>query len=234
MSDLRVALVAEGPTDAVIVEAVLKALISRDFVLTTLQPEPTRPSAGSGWGGVLRWCENFSSRGFSSIEDDPLLSGFDLYVLHLDADVANASYLDVSGQAENSAQIHSWPRLPAAVVCPPVEDGVEVVRNCLISWLNVAGPSAKTVFCVPSKAIDAWLATAVLGHGHGLIAGIECNLNIARQLAVLPIGSRVKKSIRDYRACQAKVSNEWGRVRQICLQAERFSADVENVFSTRS
>jgi hypothetical protein len=36
MSELRVALVAEGPTDAVVVEAALKALLRRPFVLTLL------------------------------------------------------------------------------------------------------------------------------------------------------------------------------------------------------
>ena len=47
MSDLRVALVAEGPTDAVIITAALKALIARPFVLTQLQPEVTRPKLGA-------------------------------------------------------------------------------------------------------------------------------------------------------------------------------------------
>src|SRR6478672_6431271 len=43
MSDLRVALVAEGPLDRVIIEAALKAVIPRPFILTLLQPEPTDP-----------------------------------------------------------------------------------------------------------------------------------------------------------------------------------------------
>ena len=72
MSDLRVALVAEGPTDAIVIEAALKALLPRPFVLTQLQPEPTRPKLGAGWGGVLRWCHEFALRGHSSIEDYPL------------------------------------------------------------------------------------------------------------------------------------------------------------------
>ena len=38
------ALVAEGPLDRVIIEAALKAVIPRPFILTLLQPEPTDPS----------------------------------------------------------------------------------------------------------------------------------------------------------------------------------------------
>ena len=96
MSDLRVALVAEGPTDAIVIEAALKALLPRPFVLTQLQPEPTRPKLGTGWGGVLRWCLAFATRGHARFEDDPTLPGFDLFVVHVDADVAEKSYADVS------------------------------------------------------------------------------------------------------------------------------------------
>lgn len=70
MSELRVALVAEGPTDAVVIEAALRALLPRPFVLTQLQPEPTRPKLGTGWGGVLRWCLDFAKRGHTSIESE--------------------------------------------------------------------------------------------------------------------------------------------------------------------
>ena len=63
MSDLRVALIAEGPTDAVVIGAALKALLPRSFTLTQLQPEPTLPKLGTGWGGVLRWCLEFAQRG---------------------------------------------------------------------------------------------------------------------------------------------------------------------------
>lgn len=43
MSELRIALIAEGPTDAVIIEAALKAILGRPFILQTIQPEATRP-----------------------------------------------------------------------------------------------------------------------------------------------------------------------------------------------
>ena len=51
MSELRIALVAEGPTDAIVIEAALKALLPRPFVLTLVQPEETRPKLGAGWRG---------------------------------------------------------------------------------------------------------------------------------------------------------------------------------------
>jgi hypothetical protein len=88
MSELRVALIAEGPTDAIIIEAALKAILDRPFVLQTLQPEATRPTAGAGWCGVFKWCRAFAERGSARLENDPTLPGFDLFVVHVDADVA--------------------------------------------------------------------------------------------------------------------------------------------------
>lgn len=53
--ELRIALVAEGPTDLVMIEAALRATIDRHFVITLLQPEHSRTfeAFGAGWGGRL-------------------------------------------------------------------------------------------------------------------------------------------------------------------------------------
>lgn len=56
MSELRIALVAEGPTDYEVIHAALRAVLPRSFVMTPLQPEGNRPVMGNGWGGVLKWC----------------------------------------------------------------------------------------------------------------------------------------------------------------------------------
>jgi hypothetical protein len=90
-----VALAAEGDTDAIVTHAALKALLPRPFILATIQPEPTRPRLGTGWGGVLRWCLEFAARGYARLEDDLTLPGFDLFVIHADADIAKYAYADV-------------------------------------------------------------------------------------------------------------------------------------------
>jgi hypothetical protein len=48
MSELRVALIAEGPTDAIIIEAALKAILDKPFILQTVQPEATSGPVGTG------------------------------------------------------------------------------------------------------------------------------------------------------------------------------------------
>lgn len=229
MSDLRVALVAEGPTDAVVIEAALKALLPRPFVLTQLQPEPTRPKIGTGWGGVLRWCVDFAMRGHARFEDDPTLPGFDLFVVHADADVAAAAYTHVSNEVASLAAARGWPVLPNRVPCPPASGSADAVRGCLLSWTGIVAPGPKTILCVPSKAIDAWLVAAVFDNGHALLTGLECNLNVERQLGILPKAQRIKKTRREYLAHERTVTTEWRVVRQRCTQAERFSNDVAAV-----
>ena len=229
MSDLRVALVAEGPTDAVIVEAVLKALLTRPFILTLLQPEPTRPKLGAGWGGVLRWCLNFANRSPASFEDDPSMPGFDLFMVHIDADVAEMSYTDVSNEVAAMAAQRDWPLLPNSHPCPPALASADVMRACLLSWAGLSVPGPKTVLCVPSKAIEAWLTAAVFDNGHALLNNLECNLNLERQLKTLPKAQRIKKTRREYPVRAHNVTQSWATVRQRCSQAERFSKELKAV-----
>lgn len=229
MSDLRVALVAEGPTDAIIIEAALKVLLPRPFVLTQLQPEATKPQLGTGWGGVLQWCRNFAARGHARLEDDPTLPGFDLFVVHVDADVAEGSYANVSNEIADIAINRGWPALPNNIQCPPPTGSVDVVRICVLSWAGMQAPGPKTVLCVPSKAIDAWLAAAALSNGHALLTGIECNFNVEAQLAALPMAQRIKKTRREYLSHGGSVTERWPVVRANCTQAERFSTDVAAV-----
>lgn len=226
MSDLRVALVAEGPTDAIVIEAALKALLPRPFVLTQLQPEPTRPKLGTGWGGVLRWCLDFAARGHARFEDDPTMPGFDLFAVHIDADVAEKRYADVSDEIASHAALRGWPALPILMECPPPTGSVDAMRICLLAWAGMQERGPKTVFCVPSKAIEAWLTAATFENGHALQNGLECNLNLESQLRMLPLARRIKKTSRDYRALERNIAEGWSLARQRCSQAERFSQEV--------
>lgn len=229
MSDLRVALVSEGPTDAIIIEAALKALLPRPFVLTPLQPEPTRPKTGTGWGGVLRWCQDFATRGHVRFEDDPTLPGFDLFVVHADADVADAGYMDVSDELAQVATERGWPILPYGLPCPFASRSADAVRCCLLAWAGLATPGPKTILCVPSKAIESWLVAAAFDDGHTLLIDLECNRNVEGQLRAQPTARRIRKTVPQYRAYAKAVTDAWSVVRQRCTQAERFSTEIEAV-----
>ena len=229
MSDLRVALVAEGPTDTVVIEAALKALLPMPFVLTQLQLEPTRPKLGTGWGGVLRWCLEFAARGHARLEDDPTLSGFGLFILHIDADVAEFRYVDLGNEVDVLARQRDWPTLPCSSPCPPPKTSANAIRDRLCIWAGLAVPGPKTVLCVPSKTSEAWLVAALFDSGHILFNGLECNRNLEARLKALPSAERVRKTKREYLARSAKITAAWDTVRRQCTQAERFSREILRV-----
>jgi hypothetical protein len=232
MSELRVAVVAEGKTDAIVIEAALKALLgARPFIWTLLQPEETRPKLGAGWCGVFKWCREVAARGFPSLEEDPTLTGFDLFVIHLDADVAGAKYAD--GGAAVLEISDGLPELPCEAPCPPADASTTPLRTRLIRWLGSnddVGP--RTVLCLPSKAIESWLAAAILPEMHELLPGLECRPNLAAQLAQLPMHQRIKeKNVRDFRANASAITEGWERVVVTCTQAHRFAIEAHTALA---
>jgi len=226
MSSSRIALVAEGPTDQVIIEAALRAILPNPFVLTLLQPEATRPDLGSGWGGVLKWCRNFQSRGYASLEDDPTLEFYDWVIIHLDADVADRSYADYGPALEEEAQRMGWGTLPCSLVCPPPAATVYNLSAVLLSWLGMPAPGKKTVLCIPSKSSEAWLAAAVFPSNLNLLQHLECLMNIEIRLAQLPKAQRIRKCPREYLRHTARITAHWAEVRRLCSQAAVFHLEI--------
>ncbi|MCB1919321.1 MAG: hypothetical protein KDJ28_04990 [Candidatus Competibacteraceae bacterium] len=226
MSDPRIALVAEGPTDQLIIEAALKAILPTPFVLTQLQPEVTRPELGSGWGGVLKWCREFQMRGYASLEDDPTLEFYDGIIIHLDADVANKSYADCGPALEQEAQQTGWGTLPCSLACPPPTATVNNLTAVLLSWLGMLAIGNKTILCIPSKSSETWLAAAVFPNHQNLPQDIECTMSMDHWFTQLPKTQRIKKSRREYRPHAATITANWGGVRQLCSQADIFHINI--------
>ncbi len=224
MSDLRIALVAEGTTDYVIIESALKAILPSPFVLTLLQPEPTRPHFEGGWCGVFKWCNEFRQSNYSTFEEDPTLRLYDLFIIHLDADVAEKSYCDCSGAVALTAA--TLPSLPCSRPCPQPSDTVTQIETLLLAWLGIQQLGSKAVFCIPSKASEAWLAAASLPNNHSLLTNIECNLRLEISLAQLPKAQRVKKGVPAYRHHASTITAQWGKVCNLCSQATVFHQHI--------
>lgn len=227
MSDLRVALVAEGPTDFEIISAALKAICGhRTFVLTQLQPEKTLPALGTGWGGVMRWCMATGDRHQGSLDLDPTLESFDLLILHLDLDVALGSYADCGAEIQNIANERGWATPPCACPCPPASDTASALTLCLRQWLGQALPGDKTVICLPGQSSGSWLAAATLAPGHGLLANLECNPNAEHRLSSLPLAERIRKKPREYRDAAPRPVSKWAEVKGLCSQSQAFENAV--------
>lgn len=227
MSDLRIALVAEGPTDRVIIEAALTAILdARTFILTQLQPEKTRPEMGGGWGGVLKWCHAAGQRHTGSLDDDPTLQDFDLLIIQLDGDVAGFAYANQGAEVVALASDAGWQPLPCAEDCPPPALTIAKLEVVLRSWLAQAMVGSSTALCIPAQSSGTWLAAAILSSDHTLLRDIECNTGVENGLAILPRAQRVKKRVRDYQAKAREITTEWDRVKAKCEQAVVFEHAV--------
>ncbi len=228
---LRIALVAEGPTDYELIHAALLAVLPQPFHMTLLHPEVTRPRFGGGWGGVLKWCHDTSLRHTGPLSQDPTLSLFDLIILHVDADVATSAYTDYGSDLAALAQGSGWRALPCAQPCPPAADTCAALAQVLSGWLGSVVADARTVFCIPAQSTGAWLACAVLPPESPWLQGAECRLELENQLAILPKGQRIRKNPSDYRKHAVKLTSNWAAVKNICLQAAVFELAVISAVS---
>jgi hypothetical protein len=227
MSDPQIGLVAEGPTDYVLIEAALKAILQRPFVLTLLHPESNLSAFGNGWGGVLKWCDAAGERHAGSLDADTTLALFDLLIIHLDVDVALKKYADYGATLCDMAVEKKWPVLPCNQPCPPVANTCAALQTVVLGWLGKALPGNKTVLCLPAQSTGAWLVAAMLPHTDGLCQGLECNPDAEAGLAHLPLALRVKrKSAPEYRKHVDVVNANWTAVKSLCAQATAFEQAV--------
>ena len=135
---VRVAVAVEGPTDAVVIEAIVHRLLGEsDFELQVLQPETSSAfgatvggATGLGWPGVFRWCRQASMEGDGRVSSSVVFKHHDVVVVHVDADVASKTY--------GSANIPDPPRddLPCEQPCPPASATTNELREVVLNWLG--------------------------------------------------------------------------------------------------
>jgi len=226
-SPVRVALVAEGPTDGIVIEAALNAIFGETpFILTQLQPEGSLAfgALGGGWCGVYRWCKQSAARGGGRLSDDEILFlTYDLLCLHLDADVSGKHYSDCSINPGLEDE-----KLPCERPCPPASASSDKLREVLVSWCGETTIPDRTVVCMPSKNMETWVLAAVFPEDQAVGEEIECLLDPEARFSQQPKRMRIKKSQVDYRNRAPVITSAWSRVAQVdtCGEAVRFDVDV--------
>jgi hypothetical protein len=229
MSDpLRIALVAEGPTDAVVIEAALRSMLGgRSFVLKQVFPEDCSAFGpmGAGWIGVYRWCKAAATRGNGRLSGDQLIFGagnYDLLLLHLDGDVAGYNYSDgsLSPRPNDGA-------LPCAKPCPPPADTTNELRTVLLSWCGEVAIPPKTVVCMPSKSTEAWVVASLFPTDQVMTRGIECYENPESRLGQQPAAVRIRKKKRDYQSRVTELEQAWPIIAAPAALGEAFRFRTE-------
>lgn len=208
---VRIALVAEGPTDGVVIKAAVRSILgSENFVLTQLQPEESVAfgRVGTGWVGVYRWCKMSAERGGGQIHGDALLfHAYDIVVLHLDADVASRSYAQGAIQRDQSDGA-----LPCACECPPASATCDALRRVLLSWSGVTSAPRQVVICMPSKNTEAWVLSALFPTDKAVTSDLECLPSPEARLSQQRKSKRIRKSRRDYQSRESDLAASWPRL----------------------
>ncbi len=231
MSDpVRVALVAEGPTDRIIMEGAIRSMLGeRTFMLKQIQPEGSLVfgEQGTGWCGVYRWCKQAALRGNGHLSGDRLVfSTYDLLLLHLDADVAENNYKDCGVQPAPGDAV-----LPCQRPCPPAFDTTNALRVVLLSWCGETVVPGKTVVCVPSKSTEAWVLAALFPEDPAVGPGLECLAHPESRFGQQPISKRIRKSQRDYQDQSDRIESGWPTA-ALLGEAARFQADFLQAVQT--
>ena len=227
MSDpIRIALVAEGVTDYVVVHAAIAAMLpAHEFELRLLQPEyseafePVGSGLGLGWSGVYRWCRQTSAEGGDSIRSSVLFGFYDLLLIHLDADVAG--YLYSSGRISDTTE-----DLPCERPCPPASATTDPLREVLLRWIGERELPPRCVLCTPSKNTETWVMATLFPHNKVMVKqGWECYADPEAQLALQPKGKRLQKSRSSYEERAADFTSRWSDLCGKLSEAERFDRD---------
>lgn len=227
---MRIGVVAEGYRDFEIIEAIVSHVLDGVHTFLAIQPELSDTGNfgihGGGWKGVRGWCQS-RKNDFKNVAGMFELAVYDILIMQIDLDVAR----------ENE--------IACMKPCPPVAGTVEALENMLLQWLGENMRPARMIFCIPADNAEAWILAAFDPETdlHNPPENyLECvakpDLIISNQAYKRPrrllkrkANGSVDKTKRTYRdELIPEIIKNWEHVKRICSQAERFEADMKEVY----
>lgn len=245
---LRIAIVAEGATDMIVIEDIIANLCQdREVVFTTLQPECSQifeqcgGPLGTGWAGVCRWIHDIREQVADALlTDNPVWSMFSAVILHLDTDVIDQTYekgrLNHLANRYNDLPYKSASRCTNKVQCVEKckrpSERTAALRRIICGWMGNVKPN-NLVFCTPIESTDTWVLAAFFPENSLVTNGrMECIKRLDRTLENQPLDKRIRKTTSDYQLKVADTLNTlWSQVRNLSQEAERFSREFLEVVS---
>lgn len=230
---MNIGTVVEGPTDRLLLEAVLDEICPGDHRYFPIQPTETFGETGTGWKGVRRWCRETWQRKGSNL--DRILSGdtgppLDLLVIHVDADIATEHDLQ-----EDEAN----PIPDVAKPCPPIGTTASQLQRVVGRWLKREDFPQQVVLAIPAQDTENWTFAALFPDDKLCAqSDYECirtgrdhpgyRLTLKKYGKLLQrTGGRIKKSKRNYRQLAPQVAAAWDKACDICSQAQQFAAEID-------
>ena len=225
---LRIAAAVEGPTDAIVLEAILKALLpDTDFEFQTLQPEGIR---------CFRLCavQQHGRRMGRSLSLEPSIAPRGRrFGVRFFGTVVSRRVDRACGCGRSEQDVRQWQysrctvcRLACEEPCPPPDKTTNALRAVVLNWLGERECPPRIVLCTPSKSIETWVLAAVCPKNNVVRRDDwECHPNPEGQLAALPKRRRFEKRPEDYRRRQCEIKKAWPQVSARLMEAARFEEE---------
>jgi hypothetical protein len=206
---LRVGIVAEGKSDWLVLEAVMKS-VHPDMEFERLRPDMTLASRSPhGWRGVRAWCQENGSR-LEVLMRGVLGRPLHLLVVHADCSMAHNESVN----------------LP----CPPARATADALREVITrSWLGSESLPRFVILATPSRTVDSWVVAALDPPYEGKVP-LECDERVERELVARGLlrakNGEVKKPEARYGPLVQGMVQKLERVRTSCPEGERFRSEV--------
>ncbi|HEX4054680.1 MAG TPA: hypothetical protein VHX86_10485 [Tepidisphaeraceae bacterium] len=216
-------------TDYELLHSIITAMLpNQSFVLTLLQPEQSiafigagaAGSTGGGWRGVYHWTLLLLDRVGRLGNDTALFGAHELFIMHLDADVA----------AEDPTNDRNSPIpalagiLPCEEPCPPPSATTNRLRNVMLDWLGETALPQQAVLCTPSKSTEAWVVPICCPDDkEAAKSNWECRPKPENRLGQTPKKKRFSKRQDDYRGRRVMIAAGWAVIVARLSEAKRFN-----------
>ncbi|WP_315004706.1 hypothetical protein [uncultured Selenomonas sp.] len=209
MSEYRVGIITEGPTDIHLITGILEnGFPSHRFLPTLLSPtqeelDLQKKDGGFGWRSVYLTCRELKDRlAFSTC-----VGGFDFLVIHIDGDVAYHRY-------EDAGIVDAPGVLPCAALGDEIGSVCAKLEGVLSEWIGNMSDTPQIVFCIPYISTETWAGALVFPESWGDVSE-DCNEDfVSRRLVALgrPKAEKARRLVRQSGGQIKKVNGTYSRI----------------------
>ena len=237
---MNIGIVCEGPTDYIILKAVVDRITQDNNYYVQLQPESDLMGKyGNGWKGIWKWCSDNGEKKARLMKDiEPSL---DILIIQMDGDVSrkekishcwcesticqhkykyNPLECDEQKELRDACPIN----MPCADHGPSVNSYMEHLSHLISKWLPDLDD---TCIVVPCDSTEAWVVAA-----YDEIEGVESirdpwNSIIAKKKDYHKIRIHGnKKRMNAFKSFGKIVCENWDKVIELCVSAKQFEDDI--------
>ena len=238
-----IGIASEGPTDYLVLKAVIDKITGEENRYRSLQPETDMMGRyGNGWKGVWKWCKETAPLDVIMNSIQPQI---DIIVIQMDGDVVrkekeihcwcDSTICDVKGE-----EFPLYCKKAKARMCPIktpcqshfyeiadiINHGIFVIDKTISTWNK-----SRIVITIPCDSTDAWIVAAYDDFDD--IEKIEDPWRniIAKGKYYHDVRVRGdKKSISTYNVFTKQLVDNWNLVTQKCYSAKLLEQEILRVF----